>query len=85
MRSKTAYAISVALVVILAALMIFMFIQASLPESGPGDSTNEGIGQILFGDEADPGFSPIMLMIAVMLLVALLGAVFLAKDEGGDQ
>lgn len=85
MKSRTASVISAALAIALAALMIFIFMRASLPESGPGESTNEGLGQILFGDESDPGFSPIMLMIAVMLLVALLGAVFLAKDEGGDK
>lgn len=82
MRSKL---ISTVLVIALAALMMFMFARVSWPTSEPDQSTNENLGEKLFGNVSDPGYSPILLMIAVMLLVALLGAVFLAKDEGDDK
>jgi len=82
---KTAKLVSQILVVALAALMILLFLSVSWPTSEPDQSTNEDLGQKLFGTQTDPGFSPIMIMIAVMLLVALLGAVFLAKEEEGDR
>lgn len=82
---KKSKIVSAALVIILAALMIIMFLRVSWPTSDPDQNTNDDLGEKLFGTVSDPGFSPVMLMIAVMLLVALLGAVFLAKDEGGDE
>jgi len=78
-------ALSAALAVILAALMIFIFIRVSWPVSEPDQISNEDLGEKLFGTAADPGFSPLMIMIAVLLLVALLGAVFLAKEEEGGK
>lgn len=70
---------------LLGALMILIFMQASLPVADPDSTDNAQIGQALFGTAQDPGFSPLMIMIAIMLLVALLGAVFLAKDDGGEN
>ena len=73
--------LSIALVAVLAALMISVFLRASWPTSEPDQITSNDLGEKLFGTVTDPGFSPILIMIAVMLLVALLGAVFLAKEE----
>lgn len=70
-----------ALVILLAGLMIFMIIQIDWPVSGPEDTSSEDLGLQFFGDKDDPAYSPIMLMLALLLIVALLGAVFLAKDE----
>jgi len=72
---------SAALVVLLAILMILMFLQVSWPVADPDPNTNEDLGLKMFGDSADPGFSPVIIMIAILLIVALLGAVFLAKEE----
>lgn len=77
--------ISIVLVVTLAALMILLFLRASWPVADPDQSTSSDLGEKLFGNNADPGFSPLMIMIAIMLLVALLGAVFLAKEEEGGK
>ena len=72
---------SAAAVMLLAALMILTFLQVSLPVADPYGADNTQIGNALFGTASDPGFSPLMIMIAIMLLVALLGAVFLAKED----
>jgi NADH:ubiquinone oxidoreductase subunit 6 (subunit J) len=77
--------LSAALVMVLAALMISVFLRTSWPAAEPDQFTSEDLGGKLFGTLTDPGFSPIMIMIAVMLLVALLGAVFLAKEEEGGK
>jgi len=69
------------LAIALAAVMISILLRVSWPVSDPDQSTNNDLGEMLFGNLTDPGFSPILIMIAVMLLVALLGAVFLAKEE----
>lgn len=77
--------LSAAAVLLLGVLMILTFLQVSWPVADPDGTTNEALGSTLFGTQTDPGFSPLMLIIAVMLLVALLGAVFLAKEEEGDK
>lgn len=73
--------ISAGLVLLLAALMIIMLLQTELPVADPDESTNEDLGLKLFGDPDDPGFSPVIIMLAILLTVALLGAIFLAKEE----
>lgn len=73
--------LSGALVFLLAILMIAMFAQVDLPVSDPDETSNEELGQKFFGDESDPGYSPVMLMLALLLIVGLLGSVFLAKEE----
>ena len=78
-------AIPIALVLTLAALMILMFAQITWPVANPDPHSNTELGQALFGDASDPGFSPILIMVAILLLVALLGAVFLAKEEEGKR
>ena len=77
--------ISAALVVLLAFLMILTMLQTSWPVADPDQNSNSDLGIALFGDESDPGFSPVLIMIAILLLVALLGAVFLAKEEEGKK
>ncbi len=72
---------SAAAVLLLAALMILTFLQVSLPTANPDSTNNTQLGNAVFGTTSDPGFSPIIVFIAVMLLVALLGAVFLAKED----
>lgn len=73
--------IAVVLVVALALLMILVIAQRSWPVADPDHNSNSDLGLALFGDETDPGYSAVLIMIAILLLVALLGAVFLAKEE----
>lgn len=70
------------LVIALALLMILTVAQASWPIADPDHNSNSDLGMALFGNEDDPGYSAVLIMIAILLLVALLGAVFLAKEEG---
>jgi len=81
----TSKKVSAALVLLLAALMIIMIAQVSWPVADPDQNTNTDLGLKLFGDADDPGYSPVLIMIAALLLVALLGAVFLAKEEEGKR
>ncbi len=74
-------AFSAAAGLLLAALMILTFLQVSLPTADPYAANNTQLGNAFFGTAQDPGFSPLIIAIAIMLLVALLGAVFLAKEE----
>jgi len=73
--------VMIALVAFLAAIMIAIFLQVDWQASHPDDTSSEELGQQFFGDEDDPAYSPIMILLAMLLIVALLGAVFLAKEE----
>ena len=77
--------VSAALVIVLAFLMILAMAQTSWPIADPAHNSNSDLGLALFGDESDPGYSPVLIMVAILLLVALLGAVFLAKEEEGRK
>jgi NADH:ubiquinone oxidoreductase subunit 6 (subunit J) len=77
--------ISAALVIVLALLMIATLTKISWPVANPDTNSNSDLGIAMFGNEQDPGFSPVLMMIAILLLVALLGAVFLAKEEEGGK
>ncbi len=43
--------------------------------------TNEQVAKTLFGQNDASGYGVVMLMIGLLLLVALLGGVYLAKEE----
>jgi len=43
--------------------------------------TNSWLAKALFGDDASTGFAVVVFLIGLLLLVALLGGVFLAKEE----
>ena len=43
--------------------------------------SNEDVGRAMFGVSGSSGYGLIMLFIGVLLLVALLGGIFLAKEE----
>ncbi len=75
------------LVALFAFILISVIMQVDLPTSDPDEISNVELGQQLFGDESDPKFpddpaySPIILMLALVLIVGLLGGAFLAKEE----
>jgi len=47
--------------------------------------TNRDVGRAMFGESGASGYGLIMLFIGVLLLVALLGGIFLAKEEKEDE
>ncbi|MBN1678394.1 MAG: hypothetical protein JW880_07645 [Candidatus Thermoplasmatota archaeon] len=62
-----------------------MFIGAIMsvewPEGSVDDTSSEDVGWTLFGDSESGGYGLVVLLIGLLLLVALLGGVFLAKEE----
>ncbi len=47
--------------------------------------SNEEVAKSLFGQGSNSGFALIMFLIGLLLLVALLGGVFLAKEEEKEE
>jgi NADH:ubiquinone oxidoreductase subunit 6 (subunit J) len=75
-----AKALSVAL---LAVLIVAAIISASWPEEDMDqyNNTSEELGKTLFGTTDTTGYGLIVFFIGLLLLVALLGGIFLAKEE----
>jgi len=67
------------------AAMALMFVGAVMmvdwPDGGTDDVTNEDVAKTLFGEESGEGYALIVFLIGLLLLVAMLGGVFLAKEE----
>jgi NADH:ubiquinone oxidoreductase subunit 6 (subunit J) len=70
-------------VVLLALLIILSILSASWPEEDMDefDNTSEELGRTLFGTTDATGYGLIVFFIGLLLLVALLGGIFLAKEE----
>jgi len=69
-------------VLALALLFVGAILQVSWPDAATLDNTtNEDVGSALFGESDASGYGLVMLFIGLLLLVALLGGVFLAKEE----
>ena len=68
---------------ILAMAMLFIgaITSVSWPEGDMDQTSNEDVGRKLFGMTTDTGYGIIVLLIGLLLLVALLGGIFLAKEE----
>ena len=66
-----------------------LFVGAVLSVDWPGTASfdenntvdNRDVGRAMFGVNNSSGFGLIMLFVGVLLLVALLGGIFLAKEE----
>ncbi len=67
---------------LLALLFILAVTEASWPEGPMDQNTNEEVGEVLFGTPDDDGYGLAFFLIGLLLLVAMLGGVFLAKEEG---
>ncbi len=72
--------------------LILLFIGAILSVHWPTGTvpddqnvTNRDVGNTMFGTSGNDGYGLIMLSVGVLLLVALLGGIFLAKEEKGDE
>jgi len=70
-------------VVLFAILFVVVVADVSWPdaEDGMDPVTNEEVSKTMFGDGETTAFSLVVFLIGVLLLVALLGGVFLAKEE----
>ncbi len=70
---------------ILALALIFVGVMMSVhwPETGQDQQTPsiEEVAKTLFGESDTTGYGLVMFLIGLLLLVALLGGVFLAKEE----
>jgi len=81
MRTAVLKALSV---LAFALLMIGAVLQVDWPEwtaEGDANITNEEVGHAMFGQGDDQGYALVLFLIGLLLLVALLGGIFLAKEE----
>ncbi len=65
----------------LALLFIGAILQVDWPSGEMDQTTSREVGMTLFGYSDLSGYGLIMMLIGLLLLVALLGGVFLAKEE----
>jgi len=65
----------------LALIFVGAVMSVDWPEGGLDDTTSEDVGRTMFGDTDSGGYGLVVLLIGVLLLVAMLGGVFLAKEE----
>jgi NADH:ubiquinone oxidoreductase subunit 6 (subunit J) len=68
-------------VLAMALLFIGAITSVSWPEGDMDQTSNQDVGRKLFGMTTDTGYGIIVLLIGLLLLVALLGGIFLAKEE----
>lgn len=67
--------------VLMALLFVLVVTGVSWPEGDMDQISNENVSWTMFGDESSSGYALVVLMIGLLLLVAILGGVFLAKEE----
>ncbi|MCU0851987.1 MAG: hypothetical protein MUC90_01835 [Thermoplasmata archaeon] len=69
-------------VLALALLFVGTILSVDWPDGDIDSISNKDLGGALFGEgSVDSGYSLIVVLIGLLLLVALLGGVFLAKEE----
>ena len=80
MRSEVIRGIAI---LALALILVGVMMSVHWPQTGQDQQTptNEDVARSLFGDSSYPGYGLIMFLIGLLLLVALLGGIFLAKEE----
>jgi len=66
---------------LLALIIAFTILQIDWPEGDMDELGNEEVAETMFGASDDSGYGLVLFLIGVLLLVALLGGVFLAKEE----
>jgi NADH:ubiquinone oxidoreductase subunit 6 (subunit J) len=70
-----------AFLVLLALLMVLTVTGADWPDGDMDAISNDAVSRTMFGDEWTSGYAFVVFMIGLLLLVAILGGVFLAKEE----
>lgn len=68
-------------VLALALLLVAVVLSVPWPEGELDENSNEEVGRTLFGETDTSGYALVLFLVGVLLLVALLGGVFLAKEE----
>jgi len=68
-------------VLAMALLFIGAITSVSWPEGDMDQTSSQDVGRTLFGMTTGTGYGIIVLLIGLLLLVALLGGIFLAKEE----
>jgi len=68
-------------VLAMALLFIGAIMSVDWPSGDIDQTTNERVGQTLFGVSSDSGYGVVVLLIGLLLLVAIMGGIFLAKEE----
>jgi len=66
---------------LLALIIAFTVLQIDWPDGDMDELGNEEVAETMFGATDDVGYGFVLFLIGVLLLVALLGGVFLAKEE----
>jgi NADH:ubiquinone oxidoreductase subunit 6 (subunit J) len=66
---------------LMALLFVVTVLQVSWPDGGMDDVTNEDVAWTMFGIGSSSGYALVVLLVGLLLLVALLGGIFLAKEE----
>jgi len=66
---------------LLALLFVLAVTDATWPEGDMDQSSNEEVGNLMFGETGTDGYGIVVFLIGLLLLVAMLGGVFLAKEE----
>lgn len=78
MKGKVLRALAI---IAFALIMVGVVTSVDWPEGGMDETTSEDVGRTLFGASDSEGYGLILVLIGILLLVALLGGVFLAKEE----
>lgn len=73
--------LKLAAICLLALLFVLAVTDASWPEGDMDRLSNEDVGNTLFGETGAEGYGLVVFLIGLLLLVAMLGGVFLAKEE----
>ncbi|OGS42201.1 MAG: hypothetical protein A3K67_01585 [Euryarchaeota archaeon RBG_16_62_10] len=66
---------------VLALLFVAIVLSVPWPEGDMDSTTSEDVAKTLFGTTGAEGYGLVLLLIGLLLLVALLGGIFLAKEE----
>lgn len=78
---KATGVVKVGFLLLLALLFVLAVTAVSWPEGELDPISNEDVAETMFGTSGSVGYALIVLMIGLLLLVAILGGVFLAKEE----
>ncbi len=70
-----------AFLVLLALLLVLAVTGVDWPDGDMDAISNDDVSRAMLGDEWTSGYSLVVFMIGLLLLVAILGGVFLAKEE----
>ncbi len=68
-------------VLVLALLLAGIVLSVSWPDGELDQNSNEDVGRALFGETDVTGYALVLFLVGILLLVALLGGIFLAKEE----